>query len=99
MHDPAIEDALAVVRAAIATADPELLEAAAIKLQNVLRASVGQAVSPATLESCQRLQALLRTGTHFYSGLVAVMKIQLHGYGNSASGSQPQPGARFVLEA
>ncbi len=98
MHGAAIDEALAAVRDAIRSADSEQLEAAEIKLRRALHAGLGQAVSPATLESCHRVQALLRSATDFYSGLTTIMKVQLQGYGNSAAGSQPQPGIRFAVE-
>jgi hypothetical protein len=98
LHGAVIDETLAAVRDAIASADSEQLQAAEIRLRHILQTGVGQAVSPATLESCHRLLALLRSATDFYAGLAAVMKIQLHGYGNAAGVNQAQAGARFVLE-
>ena len=98
MHGTVIDEALAAVRDAIATADSEQLEAAEIKLRRALHAGVGDAVSPATLESCRRVQALLRSAIDFYSGLTAVMKVQLQGYGNRGAASHLQPGTRFAVE-
>ena len=91
-----MHDAFDIVRNAVASGNSERLEAAELVLR---QAYVGQALSPADLPACQRLDSLLRSASAFYGGLISVMKIQLQGYGNSVSKTQPQPGIRFTVEA
>jgi hypothetical protein len=99
LHEKVITEAFAAVRAAIASGNSEQLESAERALRKSLGAAeVGQMLSPATLRSLDTLQALLLSATAFYGGLIAIMKIQLQGYANSAFSSQLQSGHHFTVE-
>jgi hypothetical protein len=93
--------AIMAARAAIASGDSEKMEHA----ENALRVALDELRREPrlpdegcsdVLESCGRLDVVLRAASKFYLGLTAAMKVQLQGYGHS--GDQPQPGRRFAVK-
>jgi hypothetical protein len=102
-----LQETLIAVQKAAASGDSERLDLIEKELRIVcdnirVRLSTGEetAIEQAEswLESARRTALLLSSAGEFYSGLTAVMKMQLHGYGRVGSGGPVQPGSRFAIE-
>jgi hypothetical protein len=105
LQDPAINAALTAAREAITSSNSEQLDAAESELRKALQTlRCGGPVASgcecdSLLESCRKLDVLLRSAAQFYSGLAGLMKVQLQGYGSFGVASQARPGNRFAVEA
>jgi hypothetical protein len=106
LHDDYLQAALESVRAAAVSGESEQMEAAASELQRVwstlgpdiLAGSSTYPVSECLVEKCRHTAILASAAADFYSGMSAVVRMQLQGYGLTANAAQPQPGCRFALE-